>query len=153
MAFKHMRFPYTQYHPVLGKRTAESGDDLSKVFVGPEHNWFDTPEEADRARTLTDANMVMHNSDRMRIDHLAASGDPRDEFSATDVGEDRADMFDIGTVVNSATHHERVVKPMLEAPTEEERAEEQKQIDDAAQERRDNLSKSADDHPATTQAG
>jgi hypothetical protein len=135
MAFKHMRFPFTQYHPVLGKRTAENADDMAKVFVGPEHNWFDTAEEADRARTLTDANMVMHNSDRMRVDHLAASGDPRNELGMTNAPP--AEAFDIGTVVNSATHQERVVEPILNAPSEEDRAAEAEQAAAAVQEQHD----------------
>lgn len=138
MAFDHLRFPITRYHPVLGKRTADKSDDLDKVFVGPEHNWFDTPEEADMHRTAADAAMVLHNSVRMRVDTLASEGDPYSETP------DLAEQVDIGTVVNSVQHQEYVVKPLLDAPTDEERQEQADRIEAAAQKRRDDIAREAD---------
>jgi hypothetical protein len=133
MAFDHLKFPMTKYHPVLGKRTADKQDDLDKVFVGPEHNWWDTPEEADMHRTAADAEMVRHNSVRMRIDNVVSEGDPDGEKP------DLAEQVDIGTVVNSVQHHEYVVKPILEAPTEEERQAQADRVEAAAQKSRDSM--------------
>lgn len=133
MTFDHLRFPITRYHPVLGKRTADKHDDLDKVFVAPEHNWFETPEEADMHRTAAEAAMVLHNSVRMRVDTLAAEGDPDAENPTL------ADQVDIGTVINSVQHQEYVVKPILEAPTEEERQAQADRVEAAAQKRRDDM--------------
>lgn len=139
MAFDHLRFPMTKYHPVYGARTADKHDDLDKVFVGPEHNWFDTPEEADMHRTAAEAAMVLHNSVRMRVDAVAAEGDPDAENPTL------ADQVaDLGTVVNSVQHQEYVVKPILEAPTAEERQEEADRIEAAAQKRRDDMARESD---------
>jgi hypothetical protein len=137
MAFDHLKFPFTKYHPVLGKRVAEKQDDLDKVFVGPEHNWFDTPEEADMHRTATDAALVLHNSTRMRVDALVSEADPDSE------SPDLAEQFDIGTVVNSVQHHEYVVKPLLEAPTEEERQAQADRVEAAAEKSRKDAEASA----------
>jgi len=138
MAFDHLRFPITRYHPVLGKRTADTHDDLDRVFVGPEHNWFETPEEADMHRTAAEAAMVLHNSTRMRVDTIASEGDPDSETP------DLAEQTDICTVVNSVQHQEYVVKPILEAPTDEERQEQAARVEKAAQKRRDDLAREAD---------
>ena len=138
MAFDHLRFPMTKYHPVLGARTADKHDDLDRVFVGPERNWFDTPEEADMHRTAAEAAMVLHNSVRMRVDAYAAEGDPETETP------NLAEQHDIGTVVNSVQHQEYVVKPMLEAPTDAERQEQAVRVEEAAQKRRDDLAREAD---------
>jgi hypothetical protein len=132
MAFDHLRFPMTKYHPVLGARTVDKHEDLDKVFVGPDRDWHDTPEEADQHRTQREAEMVMHNSTRMRIEDMIGRADAPEEH-------DPVEVLDIGTVVDSATHHERVVKPMLDAPSAEEREEQQARIDDAAQARRDSM--------------
>jgi hypothetical protein len=133
MAFNHLRFPFVKYHPVLGERTAHKQEDLDKVFVGPEHDWFDTPQEADMHRTAREAAMVLHNSTRMRVDTIVAQGDPDGDAPSL------ADQADIGTVINSVSHHEFVVKPILNAPTDEERQAEAARIDEAAQKRRESI--------------
>jgi hypothetical protein len=69
----------------------------------------------------------------MRVDAVATEGDPDAENPSL------ADQVDIGTVVNSVQHQEYVVKPILEAPTAEERQAEAERIDAAAQKRRDDL--------------
>jgi hypothetical protein len=138
MAFDHLKFPFVKYHPVLGERTAKTQEDLDKVFVGPEHNWFDTPEEADMHRTAAEAEMVRHNSTRMRVDTIVSQGDPDGE------APDLAEQVDIGTVVNSVQHHEYVVKPILNAPTDEERQAEAERIDAAAQKRQADLARESD---------
>jgi hypothetical protein len=89
-------------------------------------------------RTAAEAEMVRHNSTRMRVDTIVSQGDPDGE------APDLAEQVDIGTVVNSVQHHEYVVKPILNAPTEEERQAEAERIDAAAQKRQADLAREAD---------
>ena len=60
-------FPTTKYHPVLGKQEAHDPNEAAALFQPP-HNWFETAGQADMARTDREAQQVIVNNLRIKID-------------------------------------------------------------------------------------
>lgn len=67
-------FPKTKYHPVLGAKTANDPNESAGLFQ-PEHDWFDTPGEADMHRTEREAQLVIHHNTRAKLDGIAEHQD------------------------------------------------------------------------------
>lgn len=64
-------YPQTKYHPMLGARTVNDPNEAHGL-PGPAHNWFDTPGEADMHRTDLEAQEVIHNARRVKLEgHVA----------------------------------------------------------------------------------
>lgn len=96
-------YPKTKYHPVYGARTAKDPNDEATVFTPPPHNWFDTAGEADAHRTDREAQMVVHNNRRVKVDAALARQENADHET------DRAVATgDAGVVRNSVAATESV---------------------------------------------
>lgn len=96
-------YPKTKYHPVYGARTAKDPNDEAVAFTGPPHNWFDTAGEADTHRTDREAQMVVHNNQRVKVD--AAFGRAENAEHETDPAVAAGDA---GVVRNSVQATESV---------------------------------------------
>jgi len=59
-------FPQTKYNPVLGAKTANDPNEAASLFQ-PEHDWFNTPGEADMHRTEREAAVVMHHNTSRKV--------------------------------------------------------------------------------------
>jgi hypothetical protein len=59
-------FPKTKWNPVLGAKSANDPNEAASLFQ-PEHDWFDTPGEADMHRTDREAGMVIHHNSREKL--------------------------------------------------------------------------------------
>ena len=78
-------FPKTKYHPVYGARAINDPNEEA-ALPQPARNWFDTAEEADAHRTEREAQQVIHNNARVRVD-AALAGDDHDPNSPAVRGE------------------------------------------------------------------
>jgi hypothetical protein len=67
-------FPKTKYHPVLGAKSAKDPNESASLFQ-PEHDWFDTPGEADMHRTHREAELVIHHNTREKLNGIAEGQD------------------------------------------------------------------------------
>lgn len=68
-------YPLAKYHPVYGRREAKDPNEAAQIFQPP-HNWFETPANADAARTEREAQQVIHHNLNMKVaDKLARVND------------------------------------------------------------------------------
>lgn len=74
-------FPIVRFHPVYGRREANSTEEALKVFTGDLTDWFPTAAAADVARTDREAALAIHNTRRDVLSGVAPEGTVR--FSAT----------------------------------------------------------------------
>ncbi len=56
-------FPRKVYHPIFGEREITDANEASKL----NQDWFDTAELADMARTHTEAMVVMHHNQSVKV--------------------------------------------------------------------------------------
>lgn len=67
-------YPKTMYNPVLGGRTANDPNEAASLFQ-PEGQWFNTAAEADMHRTEREAQMVIHQNTRDKLEGMAQAQD------------------------------------------------------------------------------
>lgn len=87
-------YPKDKFHPVFGKRTV--GDPNEEAVLQPAHNWFDSAEAADAARTDREAQQVLHMNQRVKVDGALNGAVPT-------TMEDAAVLGDAGIVRNSVS--------------------------------------------------
>ena len=87
-------FPKTKYHPVLGAKAANDPNEAASLFQ-PEHDWFDTPGEADMHRTDREAQLVIHHNTRAKLDGIA---EKQDENAPVRLSVQAQESMDAGNI-------------------------------------------------------
>lgn len=67
-------YPKLKYHPVHGGITVKDPGEEAGLY--PKHDWFDTPELADAARTWTEAEAVRVHNQQVKLQELLDTGLP-----------------------------------------------------------------------------